>query len=159
MNLNRAMIIGNLTRDPEVRNTATGKQVASFSVATNRVWKNDAGVKQEEVEYHNIVAWGRLAEIAGQYLKKGRKIYVEGRLKTRDWVGQDGVKRNRTEIIADNFILLDRAPAGSAPMSGGDAASAYARPTETPSAQATEMTSKANAAVVEEEIKIEDIPF
>lgn len=155
MNLNRAMVIGNLTRDPEVRTTATGKQVASFSVATNRVWKNDAGVKQEEVEYHNVVAWGRLAEIAGQYLKKGRKIYVEGRLKTRDWVGQDGVKRNRTEIISENFILLDRAP-GGAPM-GGNTPSYI--PTENMSAPAAPTAPKSNATVIEEEIKIEDIPF
>lgn len=155
MNLNRAMVIGNLTRDPEVRNTATGKQVTSFSVATNRVWKNDAGVKQEEVEYHNIVAWGRLAEIAGQYMKKGRKIYVEGRLKTRDWVGQDGVKRNRTEIIAENLILLDRAT-GGAPMGGSTPA--YI-PTENMAAPVASAAPKANATVIEEEIKIEDIPF
>ena len=114
MNLNRAMIIGNLTRDPELRMTPTGQNVAQLGVATNRAWVNKAtGQKQEEVEFHNVVAWGKLAEICGQYLTKGRKVYVEGRLKTRDWVGQDGVKRNRTEIIAENLIMLDRAPAGA----------------------------------------------
>ena len=91
MNLNRAMVIGNLTRDPELKTTPTGKTVARLGVATSNVWVNDAGVKQEDVEFHNIVVWGKLAEICGQYLAKGRKVYVEGRLKTRDWVGQDGV--------------------------------------------------------------------
>ncbi|MBF8281059.1 MAG: single-strand binding protein, single-strand DNA-binding protein, partial [Candidatus Magasanikbacteria bacterium] len=114
MNLNRATIIGNLTRDPELRTTPTGQNVCSFSVATSHVWKDAAGVKQEKTEYHNCVAWGKLAEICGQYLGKGRKVYVEGRLQTRDWVGQDGVKKYRTEIIVENMIMLDRAPAGVA---------------------------------------------
>ena len=92
MNLNKAMIIGNLTRDPEVKTTPSGQNVATFSVATNRVWTNAQGQKQEAVEYHNIVAWGKLAEICGQYLNKGKKVYVEGRIQTRDWQGQDGVK-------------------------------------------------------------------
>ncbi|MDO8668284.1 MAG: single-stranded DNA-binding protein [bacterium] len=113
MNLNKAMIIGFLTRDPEVRTTPNGKTVASFSVATNFVWTDQSGQKHEKAEFHNIVAWARLAEICGQYLKKGAKIYLEGRLQTRDWVGQDSVKRYRTEIVAENMIMLDRAGAGS----------------------------------------------
>ena len=114
MNLNKAMIIGNLTRDPEIKTTPTGKTVSSFAVATNLVWKDQSGQKQERVEFHNVVAWGKLAEICGQYLHKGMKIYIEGRLQTRDWVGQqDGVKRYMTEIIADNMIMLDRAGAQS----------------------------------------------
>ena len=114
MNLNKAMIIGNLTRDPEIRNTPAGVPVASFSIATNYIWKDQSGQKQEKAEFHNIVAWRKLAEICGQYLRKGSKIYIEGRLQTRDWTGQDGVKRYRTEIIAENMIMLDRAgsPAG-----------------------------------------------
>ena len=115
MNLNRAQVIGNLTRDPETRTTPNGQTVTNFSVATSFVWKDAAGVKQEKPEYHNIVAWGKLAEICQQYLGKGRKVYVEGRLQTRDWEGQDGVKRYRTEIVAENMIMLDRAPEGSAP--------------------------------------------
>lgn len=146
MNLNRAMIIGNLTRDPEARTTATGQLVVSFGVATNRSWTNSAGVKQDEVEYHNIVAWAKLAEICRQYLGKGRKVYVEGRLKTREWVGQDGVKRTRTEIIADNMIMLDRAPAG---------ASSFAPPAAPMEAISAPAAQPAN----EEEIKVEDIPF
>lgn len=149
MNLNRAMIIGNLTRDPEVRTTPTGQTVAHFAVATNRVWTNAAGQRQEEVEYHNIVAWRKLAEICGQYLNKGRKVYVEGRLRTHDWVGQDGLKRNRTEIIADNMIMLDRAPAsGSAPayVPAAPAPISVPTPEEMPPA-------------AEEEVKVEDLPF
>lgn len=148
MNLNKAMVIGNLTRAPESRTTPNGKNVTQFSVATSRVWVNDAGVKQEEVEYHNVVAWGKLGEICQNYLGKGRKVYVEGRMRTRDWVGKDGVKRNRTEIIAENMIMLDKAPAGSAPV--------YA-----PAAEAVEspVDRNNNAAVSEEEIKLEDIPF
>src|SRR5210317_85441 len=109
MDLNKAMIIGRLTRDPELRTTPSGSSVASFSLATNLVWTDQQGQKQERVEYHNIVAWRKLADICGQYLRKGSKIYIEGRLQTRDWEGQDGVKRYRTEIIADNMIMLDRA--------------------------------------------------
>ena len=87
MNLNKAMIIGNLTRDPETKNTPAGTPVTSFSVATNYVWKDAGGQKQQKVEYHNVVTWRKLAEICGQYLRKGSKVYIEGRLQTRDWVG------------------------------------------------------------------------
>ena len=115
MNLNRAQIIGNLTRDPETRTTPNGQTVTNFSVATSFVWKDAAGVKQEKPEYHNIVAWRKLGQICAQYLHKGNKVYIEGRLQTRDWEGQDGVKRYRTEIIADNMIMLGkRRPADSA---------------------------------------------
>ncbi len=148
MNLNKAMIIGNLTRDPEVKTTPSGQNVATFSVATNRVWTNAQGQKQEAVEYHNIVAWGKLAEICGQYLNKGKKVYVEGRLQTRDWQGQDGVKRYKTEIVIENMIMLDRggSPAGSSagtPASSGPAPSPEPEPVEPQ----------------EEEIKVENIPF
>ena len=108
MNLNKVMLIGNLTRDPELRTTQTCHNVAHFALATNQSWKDESGAKKEKAEFHNIVAWGRLAEICSQYLNKGKKIYVEGRLQTRDWQGQDGVKRYRTEIVAENMIMLDR---------------------------------------------------
>src|SRR3990170_6418427 len=101
--LNRAQIVGNLTRDPEMRYTPNGKSVTSFGVATNRRWKAQDGTLQEETEFHDIVAWGKLAEIVSQILKKGNKVYLEGRLQTRSWEGQDGAKRQRTEIIAENF--------------------------------------------------------
>jgi len=106
--LNRVTLIGNLTRDPEFKTTPNGKSVVSFAVATNYSWMDANRQKQEKAEFHNIVAWGKLAEICNQYLKKGKKIYIDGRLQTRDWQGQDGVKRYRTEIIAENMIMLDR---------------------------------------------------
>jgi len=104
--LNRAQIVGNLTRDPEMRYTPNGQSVCSFGVATNRRWKDKDGNQQEQTEFHNIVAWGKLAEISSQYLKKGNKVYIEGRLQTRSWEGQDGNKRNRTEIVTENIIFL-----------------------------------------------------
>lgn len=107
MDLNKAMIIGRLTKDPEIKSTPSGQNVASFSIATNFTWTDQSGQKQEKVEFHNIVAWRKLADIIGQYLKKGSKVYIEGRLQTRDWAGQDGVKRYRTEILAENMIMLD----------------------------------------------------
>ena len=100
---NKVIIMGNLTRDPEVKTIPSGQTVATFGVATNRRWTSSAGDQQEETEFHEIVAWGKLAEICEQILFKGRKVLVEGRLKTRNWEGQDGVKRYRTEIVAENI--------------------------------------------------------
>lgn len=157
MNLNKAMIIGNLTRDPEIRTTPTGQSVASFSVATNYVWTDQSGQKRDKAEFHNVVAWRRLAEICGQYLKKGSKIYIEGRLQTRNWVGQDGVKRYRTEIIAENMIMLDRAGAGA----GGSMARAEQPPM--PSEPVIDIEEAAGTIEEgnpnEEEIRVESIPF
>ena len=119
------MIIGNMTRDPEVKTTPSGQTVANFSVATNLVWTDQSGQKQEKAEFHNIVAWRKLADICGQYLKKGGKVYVEGRLQTRSWDDQTGNKKYRTEIIADNVIMLDRAGAPK-PDSRTGAANDYA---------------------------------
>ena len=137
MYLNRAEIIGNLTRDPEVRTTANGQLVASFSVATNHAWKDASGQKQEKAEFHHVVAWGKLAEICQKFLHKGRKVFLDGRLQTREWEGQDGAKRNRTEIVAETMILLDKPPAGQSSAS-------HAPTPEAPPG---------------EEIKVEDIPF
>ncbi len=102
------MLIGNLTRDPESRTTTTGQTVVNFGLATNHAWKDDAGTKKEKAEFHNIVVWGRLGEICARYLNKGKKIYLEGRLQTRDWQDQSGAKHYKTEIVADNMIMLDR---------------------------------------------------
>ena len=104
-NLNKVMLIGNLTRDPEMRYTPQGNAVASFVIATNREWVTQ-GEKKQSVDFHNVVAWNKLAEICGQLLKKGIKVFVEGRLQTRDWVGDDGKKRYKTEIIIDDMIIL-----------------------------------------------------
>jgi len=105
--LNRVQLIGNLTRDPELRYTPAGTAVCSFSIATNRNWTTDQGEKKEEVEFHRIVAWNKLAELCSQFLLKGRKVYVEGRLATRNWTGQDGAQKQTTEIIISDMILLD----------------------------------------------------
>lgn len=107
MDLNRVMLIGNTTRAPELKVTTTAQNVCTFGIATNQTWTDAQGQKQQRAEFHNIVAWGKLAEICNQYIEKGMKIYVEGRLQTREWE-KDGIKRSRTEIVADNMILLER---------------------------------------------------
>lgn len=149
MDLNRATIIGRLTRDPELRSLPSGRSVASFSVATNRMWTDANGQRQKLVEYHNVVAWGKMAETANQYLHKGSRVYVEGRLQTREWAAQDGSKRNRTEIVADTFIMLDARNASGAEGSFSSAPAPSSATTSTAPAE----------EVVEEEIKVEDIPF
>lgn len=126
--LNKVMLIGNLTRDPNLRYTPNNTAVCSFGLATNRSWTSaDGGDKQERVEYHNIVAWSKLADICGQLLHKGDKVYVEGRLQTRDWKGDDGVERKTTEVVIDNMILLrsssDRSSEGNSYSSQDDSSS------------------------------------
>lgn len=149
MDLNKAMIIGNITRDPEMRTTPSGQSVTNFSVATNLVWTDQSGQKQEKAEFHNVVAWRRLAEIASQYLKKGGKVYIEGRLQTRNWDDKEtGKKMYRTEIVADNLIMLDRA--GSRTAAAG--------PSEQPSPK-EDFAQPASPANNEGEINVEDIPF
>lgn len=108
MNLNKVFIIGNLTRDPELRQIPSGQAVVSFGVATNRFYIDSSGQKQKQTEFHNVVAWGRNAEIISQYLRKGSSIMVEGRLQTRNWIDQQGVKHWRTEIIAERIQLGPR---------------------------------------------------
>jgi single-strand DNA-binding protein len=106
--LNKVILIGNLGKDPELSYTSSGVAVAKFSIATNERWKDQEGNVQERVEWHNIIAWRKLAEICGQYLKKGSKVYLEGKLQTRSWDDKNtGVKRYTTEIIADDLIMLD----------------------------------------------------
>ena len=116
MNLNRVIIVGRLTADPELRSTPSGTSVCSFSVATNRVWtKRDTGEQQTDVEYHNVVAWTRLADIASKYLRKGSLVLVEGRLNTRKWETSSGAKRRTTEIVAESIQLP---PKGMSPSTG-----------------------------------------
>ena len=105
--LNRVQLIGNLTKDPELRYTPTGAAVCTFGVATNRNWTTESGEKKEEADFHRIVSWNKLAELCSQFLVKGRKVYVEGRLSTRNWTAQDGTQRNTTEVVIDDMILLD----------------------------------------------------
>lgn len=139
------MLIGNLTKDPEIRTTPSGQNVASFSVATNMNWTDQSGQKQSKAEFHNIVAWRKLADICGQYLHKGTKVYLEGRLQTRDWVGQDGAKKYRTEIVADTMQILSRP---------GEVGSTPSQPDNFEDAVMAEGDSSSD-----EEIKIENIPF
>lgn len=105
--LNKVQLIGNLTRDPELRYTPQGTAVCTIGIATNREWKTESGEKKEDVEFHKVIAWNKLAEICANLLKKGRKVFVEGRLQTRSWQGQDGSQRTTTEIVISDMIILD----------------------------------------------------
>lgn len=105
--LNKVMLIGNLTRDPELRYTPSGTAVCTIGLATNRSWTTDGGEKKEETEFHRVIAWSKLAELCSQLLVKGRKVYVEGRLQTRNWTAADGTQKTTTEIVIDDMILLD----------------------------------------------------
>lgn len=105
--LNKVQLIGNLTRDPEMRYTPAGTAVCTIGLATNRQWVTESGEKKEDAEFHRLVAWNKLAEICAQLLKKGRKVYFEGRLQTRNWTGQDGTQRTTTEIVVSDMLLLD----------------------------------------------------
>jgi single-strand DNA-binding protein len=108
--VNKVILLGNLTRDPELRYTEHKKAVCSFGLATNRNWTTDTGEKREETEYHRLVAWDKLAELCDKYLRKGRKVYVEGRLQTRSYTGQDGIEKHATEIVIDDMVMLDSMP-------------------------------------------------
>lgn len=143
MNLNKAFLLGRLTADPQLRSTASGTQVASFSVATNRVWNDPSGVKKESTEFHNVVVWGRQAEVASRFLVKGSLVLIEGRLQTRDWEGKDGQKRRTTEIICERLQL------GPRPM-GSKVSAEPAAPKDSP---------VPTIDLDEGEIKAEDLPF
>ena len=163
--LNRAQLIGNLTRDPELRYTPAGTAVCSFSIATNRNWTTDTGEKREEVEFHRIVAWAKLAELCSQFLVKGRKVYVEGRLATRSWTAQDGTNKSTTEIVIDDMILLDsKRPEGSV-ASAQSVAEVEKKTVEEESPAAKKQKKEKVEEVVEkeaskeEEVAPDDIPF
>lgn len=118
--LNKVELIGNLTRDPELRYTPSGAAVCTFGLATNRQWSTETGDKKEDVEFHRIVAWNKLAELCSQLLTKGRKVFVEGRLQTRKWTGQDEVQRTTTEIVINDMIILDSRFSGGSETGGDD---------------------------------------
>jgi len=154
LNLNRAQVLGNLTKDPDMRFTPNGQAVANFTVATNRKWKGRDGAPDgEATEYHDIVVWGKQAEAVVPMLKKGAPAFVEGRLQTRNWEGQDGVKRYKTEIIADNIIVLGSKGGGGnyTPKSDDSAAT---DPSERTSAKTSAPDKNSD-----DEIDIEEIPF
>lgn len=168
MNLNKAFILGNLTRDPELRQTPTGQNVANFAVATNRVWSDPSGNKQTQVEFHNVVVWGRLAEIASQYLAKGRLVFIEGRITTRSWQDQQGQKKYRTEIVAENMQLGPRPQTPEASSTGGQARFNATPRADSPTREPQNSSESVALPEVQlddmpknddEEIKVENIPF
>ena len=152
MYLNRATIIGNLTRDPEIRALPSGIQVATFGVATNRVWKDKDGAQKEDTQFHNIVVFGRQAETSAQYLRKGQQVLIEGRMQTRSWDDKtSGEKKYRTEIVADRVQFGQKA--------GGAGAAASAPSASAKKAPAKEAGELDTIEYPEEDIKPEDIPF
>lgn len=149
MNLNKIFLIGRLTVDPQLRTTAAGRPVVTFGLATNRVWINKQGQRQEDVQFHNIVVWGRQAEIANQFLKKGTMVFIEGRIQTRTWQDAQGQNRRTTEIVAERFQLGPR-PRGTVE---GPAQAAPSEPSPETQPELPEIN------IDEENIKPEDIPF
>lgn len=166
--LNKVELIGNLTRDPELRYTPQGTAVCTFGLATNRSWTTDSGEKREEADFHKLVAWNKLAELCSQLLTKGRKIYIEGRLSTRSWTGQDGAQRQTTEIIINDMIILDSKREGTSEESHAaeipdyqEEESAAGQPAQDaqPAAPKKPATKKKEAVEESEEVNPDDIPF
>lgn len=151
MNLNKVFIIGNLTRDPEVKSLPSGASVANFGIATNRVWKNQQGERQEDVQFHNIVVFGKQADTVSQYLKKGSSALIEGRLQTRNWEAQDGSKKSKTEIVAERVQFGPMRRPGQGASSQGEERSAQPSGNKVEELETIEYP--------EEDIKPEDIPF
>ncbi len=155
---NQAISMGNLTRDPELRQTPGGQSVASFAVATNRSWKDpQSGDKKEAVEFHDVVAWGKLGELCANYLSKGRKVLVSGRLQTRSWDGTDGVKRQKTEIVAADINFLSGGPGADGGSAGG-----YSSSEASVGAASKSSKSKSEPEIQDmgdDEINLDDIPF
>ena len=157
MNVNKVILVGRLTRDPEIRTTPTGQSVATISMATNSFWTDKSGQKQDKTEFHNVVLWGRQAEIASQYLTKGQECFIEGRLQTRAYTAKDGTERRTTEVIAESMQLGSRAQ--------GSSQGAPVRPAAAPTSAAKsssvleEEIPTINLDDESEEIRIEDVPF
>lgn len=156
MNVNKVLLVGRLTRDPEMRTTATGQNVASLSLATNRFWKDKSGQRQDKTTFHNVILWGRLAEIAGQYLAKGQEAFIEGRIETRKYTAKDGTDRYVTEIIAENMQLGSKAQGGG---SFNTPAGKTNQASSTEQAAAPEEIPTINLDEEQEEVRISDVPF
>ncbi len=164
--LNKVLLIGNLTRDPELRYTPTGAAVCTIGLATNRYWTTESGEKKEETEFHRVVAWNKLAELCSQLLTKGRKIYVEGRLRTNTWQTADGATRSSTEIVIEDMIILDSRKVGVISEEGpsseaaGEAVAAPTAPKATDKGGKKPAKGKSEAAPTgTEEVNPDDIPF
>lgn len=155
--LNRVQLIGNLTRDPELRYTPSGTAVCTFSLATNRSWTTDTGEKKDEVEFHRVVAWNKLAELCSQFLTKGRKVFVEGRLATRSWNAQDGTQKQTTEIVISDMILLDSRREGGVAESSEESFDEEKKTVKKTTKK--EEADEVKEAPSEEEIAPDDIPF
>lgn len=159
MYINKAFLYGNLTKDPEIKALPSGMKVASFGLATSRNWKDKNGVKQESTVFHNIAMFGVQADLAGQYLKKGKPIFVEGRIENRSWDGPDGTKKYRSEVVVENFQFGPQPPppGGSAPYSA-----AASSPAPKPASSAAPVGKSKESDTIEypeEEVNLEDIPF
>ena len=162
MNLNKVYLIGRMASDPEFRTTPSGQEVATLRIATSRIWNDrTSGERRENTEFHTVVVWSRLAQIANQYLNKGGLVMIEGRLQTRSWEGQDGIKRYRTEIIAENLQLGPK-PKGAG-MVKEDEKPAFAKPAEVkeeiPVVNEEEPPAAADSEIEEAEVQLKDIPF
>ncbi|MBL7036304.1 single-stranded DNA-binding protein [Candidatus Microgenomates bacterium] len=165
--LNKVQLIGNMTRDPELKFTPSGTAVCTFSIATNRQWTTDQGEKKDEADFHRIVSWSKLAEICGQLLKKGRKVYVEGRLQTRSWEAQDGTTKYMTEVVISDMILLDSRGGGStdeANLGGAQQVDEFDVPAdfdakEKPVSKVSKKDTKPKGKAASKDEGDEDIPF
>lgn len=160
--LNRAILVGNLTRDPELKYTPSGTAVCTFGVATNRSWTTQDGQIKEDVQYHRIVAWQKLAELCGKLLNKGRKVYLEGRITYRSFIGKDGQQRSITEIVLDDFIVFGD---GKRAVMEGGTSTEFTPATASQSTSATEPvtteteTAPSEESTIKEDVNPEDIPF
>jgi len=171
--LNKVQLIGNLTRDPELRYTPTGAAVCTIGLATNRQWTTESGEKKEETEFHRVIAWNKLAELCSQLLSKGRKIFVEGRLRTNTWQTQDGTQRSTTEIVIEDMIILDSrrpmtgegAPVGAPTVPEAQTEAPQEKPTPPPQPikpkkkKADEGEEEKAASSGQENVNPDDIPF
>ncbi len=159
--LNKVMIIGNLGKDPEMKYNAEGKPITTFSVAVSRTWKTPDGQQSEETEWFRVVAWERLAETCNEYLHKGSKVYIEGRLKTRKWTAPDGQERQMTEVIASDMQMLDsRQQGGYGDDSGGGGGGGYRSERPAPQRQGTAPSAAgSNQSYEDTDMDVDDIPF
>ena len=157
--LNKVILIGNLTRDPEMRYTNSGTPVVTFGMATNKSWKDASGETKELAEFHNLVAWNKMAEICQQLLSSGMKVYIEGSLNTRSWEGEDGVKKYKTEIRIDDMILLDSKGKQGAGMPEGEATKKNDEVKEEVEEVVEEVSKEEDAPVEDQDPLEEDLPF
>ncbi len=158
MYINKVILYGNLTKDPELKSLPSGMQVSSFSLATNRSTKDSSGAKKDIVEYHNIVAFGKQAEVIHQYIKKGNPVYIEGRLQTRSWDSQDGKKQYRTEIILESFQFGPKTTGGSG-FSNNQNTNNQTSTTNNTATDDQQVPDSGDVQYPDEDINPEDIPF